>query len=634
MCGIAGFVQQGVAPDEARHVLAGMLQALRHRGPDDEGLWLDTPAGVALGQRRLSILDLSQAGHQPMADHSGRHLIVFNGEIYNHQELRARLEAAGTGRSFAWRGHSDTEILLECVAAWGVERTLQACVGMFALALWDRELQTLTLARDRMGEKPLYYGWQKGAFLFASEPKALREHGAFAGDVDWDVLPGFLRRGYVQGPDTIYQGIHKLSPGTMLVLRRQDVASAALPAPTPYWSLAGAAAAGMDRPFTGSYADAVDQLEALVRRSVLMQSIADVPVGAFLSGGVDSSTVVAMMQQAPGARVTTFSIGMPEASMDESAHAAAVARHLGTDHVAHQIQPAEALDLIPRLAEIWDEPFADSSQIPTLLVCRLARQRVTVALSGDGGDELFLGYEQYPMLQRLWRLRQLRHLPWNAGLGAAAALGGRWLQHRVWQARTVVDAWHQSDPLRMSTYWMDRYRQDAVPLRRHTRPAAVARALQRTPAETAALEDAAVYLPDDILVKVDRAAMACSLETRAPLLDPRIVEFALSLPIAYKLRGGTGKSVLRDVLYRRVPRSLVDRPKMGFSIPLNGWLRRELRPWVESLLATIPRDSAVLSKPEIERIWQDHASGRRNRADQLWPVLMLAAWCSANGVTL
>lgn len=634
MCGIAGFVQRGAAPDEARQALGRMLDDLRHRGPDDEGLWLDATAGVALGQRRLAILDLSQAGHQPMADRAGRLSIVFNGEIYNHQELRAALEADPQGRGIAWRGHSDTEILLECIAAWGMERALQACVGMFALALWDRERRTLTLARDRMGEKPLYYGWQGGAFLFASEPKALRRHGAFAGAVDWDVLPGFMRRGYILGPATIWQGIRKLPAGSMLVLREQDIAARGLPEPAPYWSLAGVAAAAAERPFAGSYAQAVDELESLIRRSVRMQSFADVPVGAFLSGGIDSSTVVALMQEAPGARVTTFSIGMPEEGMDESAQAAAVARHLGTEHVAHRLEPAEALDLIPRLAGIWDEPFADSSQIPTLLVSRLARQRVTVALSGDGGDELFIGYVQYPMMQRLWRLRQLRHLPWDAGLGAASALGGHWLQRRVRQARSVVDAWHQPDPLRLSTYWMDKFRQDAVPLLRPGRAAVPGRSLQRPPAEVAALQDAGTYLPDDILVKVDRAAMACSLETRAPLLDHRIVEFALSLPLAYKLRGGTGKSVLRDVLYRHVPRALVDRPKQGFSIPLSGWLRRELRPWVESLLATIPRDSALLDKAAVEAIWQDHATGRRDRSDQLWPVLMLAAWCTENGVSL
>ncbi|WP_309246666.1 asparagine synthetase B family protein [Ramlibacter montanisoli] len=401
-----------------------------------------------------------------------------------------------------------------------------------------------------------------------------------------------------------------------------------------YWSLAEAAARAEERPFAGSYADAVDELETRLRRAVRMQSVADVPVGAFLSGGIDSSTVVALMQEAPGARVTTFSIGMPDQRMDESAHAAAVARHLGTEHVAHAIQPAEALALIPQLPGIWDEPFGDSSQLPTLLVSRLARQRVTVALSGDGGDELFLGYPEYRVMERLWRLRRLRHLPWNAGLRAAAVLGGPWLQRPLRGARIVVGAWRQPDVLRMNDWWMDPYNDDAVPLRQQVSARALQRPLRRSPAEAAAVADAAAYLPDDILVKVDRAAMSCGLETRAPLLDHHVVEFALSLPLGYKLRGNQGKSVLREVLYRRVPRSLVDRPKMGFSIPLQHWLRRELRPWAEQLLATIPADSHLLDKPELERMWQSHLSGGRNRTDQLWPVLMLAAWSAEHGVAL
>ena len=632
MCGIAGFVQQGWRPQEARPVLGGMLDAIRHRGPDDEGQWLDPEAGVALGHRRLSILELSQAGHQPMACGSGRHQIVFNGEIYNHLALRESLRQSGVVPS--WRGHSDTETLLECVQAWGIERTLRACTGMFALAVWDRERRTLTLARDRMGEKPLYYGWQGDAFLFASELKALRRHPSFAGTPDWDSAAAFLRMAYVPTPQTIYQGIRKLPPGTVLTLDAADLASRREVAPVAYWSLAQAAERGEAEPFAGSYEDAVDELERRLGRAVAMQSVADVPVGAFLSGGIDSSTVVALMQQAPGARVTTFSIGMPDAGMDESAHAAAVARHLGTEHVSHEIRPAEALDLIPRLPAIWDEPFADSSQIPTLLVSRLARQRVTVALSGDGGDELFLGYPQYPLLEKLWRLRRLRHLPWNTGLSAVSVLGGDWWQSRVRLARTVVGAWRQPDILRLNAWWMDRYQLDTAPLRRQAHAPARQRPLRRAPAEAAALADAGAYLPDDILVKVDRAAMACSLETRAPLLDHGIVEFALSLPLHYKLRARTGKSVLRDVLYRHVPRALVDRPKMGFSIPVRHWLRRELREWGEELLATIPADSHLLDKRGVDRIWRDHQAGQRDRTEQLWPVLMLAAWCAAQGVAL
>ncbi|MBC5784882.1 asparagine synthase (glutamine-hydrolyzing) [Ramlibacter sp. USB13] len=632
MCGIAGFVQRGWRPDEAPLVLGSMLDAIRHRGPDDQGTWLDPEHGVSLGHRRLSILELSPAGHQPMAGSAGRHVIVFNGEIYNHLELRAVLERSGVRPS--WRGHSDTETLVECMQAWGIDRTLQACVGMFALAVWDREEATLTLARDRLGEKPLYYGWQGGAFLFASELKALRPHPAFEGRPDWEQASAFLRLAYLPTPFTVYQGLRKLPAGTCVTLRAPDFAARGMPDPVAYWCLAEAAARAEALPFTGSYHEAVDELERLLRDAVRLQSVADVQVGAFLSGGIDSSAVVALMQQAAGARVTTFSIGMPESGMDESAHAAAVARHLGTEHVAHEIRPAEALELIPRLPAIWDEPFADSSQIPTLLVSGLARRRVTVALSGDGGDELFLGYPQYLVFERLWKMRRLGHLPWNTGLRVASALGGRWLQKPVRGARTVVDAWRQPDTLRLNAYWMDRFRQDALPLRGGAHGASAQGPLRRSPAEATALADAGTYLPDDILVKVDRASMAYSLETRAPLLDHRIVEFALSLPLDYKLRGRTGKSVLRDVLYRHVPRALVDRPKMGFSIPVRRWLRHELRPWAQDLLDGIPADSPVLSKTEVQRIWNEHASGARDRAEQLWPVLTLAAWCRHHRVPL
>jgi asparagine synthase (glutamine-hydrolysing) len=631
MCGVAGFLEPGRPEHELRAQVARMLRTITHRGPDDEGAW--TAPGVALGHRRLSVVELSAAGHQPMASASGRFLIIFNGEIYNHVDLRAQLEHQGHTPPGGWRGHSDTETLLEAMAAWGITVALQASVGMFALAVWDREQATLTLARDRMGEKPLHFGWQGKAFLFASELKALRAHDGFAGDVDWDAAGEVLQLGYVHAPRTIFRGIQKLPPGHVLTLTERHVASRSVPESMPYWSLAEAARAGEQRPFAGGYGQAVDALEALVRQSVRLQSMADVPVGAFLSGGIDSSTVVAMMQEVAGARVTTFSIGMPEPGMDESRMAAAVARHLGTEHVEHVVQPSEALALVPRLAALWDEPFADSSQIPTYLVCRLARQRVTVALSGDGGDELFLGYPQYAMLQKLWRLRPLGLLPWGPGLHAADAIGNEWLRRRAAQARSVVTAWRQRDVHALNRYWMNAYRQDALPLRRttHVNTTAVYR---RGTAETAALADAASYLPDDILVKVDRAAMANSLETRAPLLDHRIVEFALSLPTAYKLGAGTGKRVLRDVLYRHVPRTLVDRPKMGFSIPLDRWLRGELREWAEAMLARIPSESHVFDRAAVQAIWTDHLSGRRNRSQQLWPVLALAAWSEEYGASL
>jgi asparagine synthase (glutamine-hydrolysing) len=630
MCGIAGYLATGnAAAEEVASRCASMLARIVHRGPDDSGIWTSSQPVVALGHRRLAILEMSAAGHQPMTSADGRFVVVFNGEIYNHLALRARLEDEGV--AVRWRGHSDTETLLECAARWGIEPTLQSCVGMFALALWDLRDGELILARDRMGEKPVYYGWQRDAFLFGSELKALRAHPAFEGRIDWGAAAAFLRRNFVPAPHCIYEGIHKLLPGTLLRLTRQHVASREMPVPRPYWSLSDAAMAGAERPFEGSFDDAVDHLEVLLRESVALQSVADVPVGAFLSGGVDSSAVVALMRAAPGADVRTFSIGMPEAGMDESRHAQAVAQHLGTRHVQHVVQPAEALEIIPRLPQIWDEPLGDSSQVPTYIVSRIARRDVTVALSGDGGDELFLGYAQYGLYQRLWRLRRLGHLPWRGLLGplSIAARAAPPLQDALRRAEAVVKAWRQTDVAALDRFWSDRYRSGPVPLARQGGAAARSFPLLPDVASTAALSDAGTYLPDDILVKVDRASMAHSLETRAPLLDHRVVEFALSLPPEYKMTGGEQKRVLKEVLYRHVPRALVDRPKMGFSIPLAHWLRHELRDWVEALVADIPASGSPFDRGAVERLWREHVEGRRDHTERLWGVISLLQFARA-----
>ena len=614
-----------------------MLEPIHHRGPDDAGTWLDAQHGAALGHKRLSIVDLSPAGHQPMTSACGRYVIVFNGEIYNHHVLRKSVKQSSSALSeqlskkdlsvTGWRGHSDTETLLACFTAWGIEKTLQATVGMFAIALWDKQNSTLTLARDRIGEKPLYYGWQNGTFLFGSELKALRQHPAFRCQTDWNAASTFLRLNYIPAPSSIYQGIFKLVPGSYLQLKQADVAQKVLPAPVPYWSLAQAAQQGQHRPFKGSFTDAVDALEVLVRQSVQLQSVADVPVGAFLSGGIDSSTVVAMMQSATTSKVTTFSIGMPDAKMDESIHAAAVARHLGTNHVEHIIQPQEALELIPRLSQIWDEPFADSSQIPTFLVSYLAKQQVTVALSGDGGDEFFLGYPQYAFYRRLWKLRHLGKLPWETAFNLIDPYEGRMVDEAfLRRAKSIVGAWKQPNAQMLSRYWVDRYRNGAVPLSVQQGATTLDFPVQGDTASTAALWDAGTYLPDDILVKVDRAAMANSLETRAPLLDHRVIEFAYSLPLNYKLEGEVGKRVLREVLYRHVPRKIVDRPKMGFSIPLAGWLKKELRPWVEELLSHIPQDSEHFDKLAINKMWIEHLSGKQAHTEEIWGILNLVGF--------
>lgn len=624
MCGIAGFIRVEASREASSAHLETMLKSIHHRGPDDGGMWLDERYGIVLGHRRLAILDLSPAGHQPMASANGRFVIAFNGEIYNHIDLRKNLDRANQTPCGGWRGHSDTETLLACFVAWGVEETLKSTVGMFAFALWDTQDRTLTLARDRIGEKPLYYGWQQGAFLFGSELKSLRAHPAFGGDIDWAVASTFLHLSYIPAPSTIYHGIYKLAPGTFLRLTSADVALKSLPTPHPYWSLSAAALKGMENPFAGSFQDAVDELEMLIRQAVQLQSVADVPVGAFLSGGIDSSTVVAMMKSATTSKVTTFSIGMPDARMDESRHAAAVAGYLGTKHIEHFIQPREALDLIPRLPEIWDEPFADSSQIPTYLVSQLAKKHVTVALSGDGGDEFFLGYPQYVLYEKLWRTRKLGKLPWNTAFAALSPLVDN---HRLGtglrRAKSVVGAWRQPDAQALNRYWMDRYRQGDVPLAKQRGVAMLDFPILPGAATTAGLWDAGTYLPDDILVKVDRAAMSNSLEARAPLLDHRIVEFSFRLPIEYKLQDGIGKKVLREVLYRHVPRQLVDRPKMGFSIPLAAWLVSELRPWVEGLLGKIPPDSEYFNKKAIDQLWRAHLNGLQANTEQLWGILTL-----------
>lgn len=624
MCGIAGYILSSIGREVSSSVIADMLKPIHHRGPDDGGLWVDEENGIALGHRRLSVLDLSPAGHQPMQSACGRFAIVFNGEIYNHLDLRKQLEKRYRLPFRGWRGHSDTETLLACFSVWGIEKTLQSTVGMFALALWDRDEKSLTLARDRVGEKPMYYGWQKDAFIFGSELKALRAHPAFNSEMDWNAASTFLRLNYIPAPSSIYKGIFKLLPGTFLQLKKNHVQQGALPSPVPYWGLGEAARSGLDNPFKGSFSDAVDELEILVRQAVQLQSVADVPVGAFLSGGIDSSTVVAMMQSATTSKVTTFSIGMPDARMDESKHAAAVARHLGTNHVEHIIRPSEALDLIPRLSEIWDEPFADSSQIPTYLVSHLAKKQVTVALSGDGGDEFFLGYPQYAFYRKLWRARHLGKLPWNSAFALLSLLPeNKKIGSLLRRSKAVVNAWHQPNSQALNRYWIDRYRQGSVPMREQRGVMMLDFPILPDVATTAGLWDAGTYLPDDILVKVDRAAMANSLETRAPLLDHRIIEFSYRLPLEYKLQHGMGKRVLRDVLYRHVPKNIVDRPKMGFSIPLAAWLRNDLRPWAESLLSKIPDDHENFNKLEIQKIWQEHLTGQRVHTEQLWGIFNL-----------
>ena len=607
-----------------------MADALIHRGPDDAGCWADPEAGIALGHRRLAVLDLSPAGHQPMMSASGRYVLAFNGEIYNHLEIRGELV---TPRQTAqWRGHSDTETLLAGFDRWGVAATLRRCVGMFAFAVWDRESRLLILARDRLGEKPLYYGWQGDTFLFGSEIKALRAHPSFSAEIDSTVVSLYLGRGYVPSPHSIYRGIHKLPPGTLL--QQSAGGGVRVPAePRAYWSLSQVVRDGRAQPFEGTPEEAVEQLEELLRHAVHGQSIADVPLGALLSGGVDSSTIVALMQAQSSCPVRTFTIGFDEVNYQEAPHAAAVARVLGTQHTELQVTPREAMTVIPQLASMYDEPFGDSSAIPTHLVAQLARRQVTVCLSGDGGDELFAGYTRYQETADAWRLiNRVPILVRRMLAGACRAVARR---------RPLSGAGWRAD--RLATYLSARTARECYAAKTLQHFAVPVTVTQQKGAATAAelaaeagpsgfheqmmYADTLSYLPDDILTKVDRAAMAVSLETRIPLLDHRVVEFAWRLPLHLKVRNGDSKWILKQVLYKYVPAALMQRRKSGFGVPVGEWVRGPLRDWAEELLAEsrLRRDGVLHVAPVRER-WSRHLARLSSEDDFIWQLLMLQAW--------
>jgi len=645
MCGVAGSLGGG-AREALEAAARQMSDALLHRGPDDSGVWVDAEAGVALGHRRLSIQDLSPAGHQPMVSASGRRVLVFNGEIYNQASLRERLRDHGIVP--AWRGHSDTETLVECVEAWGVERTLELAVGMFALALWERDTRTLVLARDRMGEKPMYYGWQRGQFLFGSELRALRAHPAFGAQIDRGALALLLRHNYVPAPHTIYEGIFKLPAGSLL----RVTAGQADALPVPWWSLQDVAVAGTREPFRGSEEDAVGELERLLGGAVRGQMIADVPLGALLSGGLDSSLVAAMMQANSERPIRTFTIGFDEREYDEATHARAVAAHLGTEHTELRLSGSAALDLVPQLPSMYDEPFADSSQLPTHLVMKLARAHVTVALSGDAGDEMFGGYNRYIQVPKVWKRtgwmpRGVRRVIGRGLTAIPSRTVNRWAGPFA-QRLGVAQPGDKAHKLgvRLSTVgsiddlyvalvseWKD---QETVVLGAHA-PLTLLDQRSRWPdlqdpvARMMGL-DALTYLPDDILVKVDRAAMAVSLETRAPFLDRDLIEFAWTLPMHMKIRDGKGKWLLRRLLHRHVPAVLTERPKMGFAIPLDDWLRGPLRDWADALLdETRLRQEGYFEPRSIADTWHAHRSGRASHGYRLWSVLMFQAWLETVG---
>lgn len=649
MCGFTGFFANefDFSLGSLETVVSRMALAINHRGPDDAGAWVDSEVGVALGHRRLSVIDLSPAGHQPMHSVCGRFVFVFNGEIYNHLALRSELQKSGIAP--AWRGHSDTETLLSGFAAWGVTATLQRAVGMFAFALWDKVDGVLTLARDRFGEKPLYYGWvgqgTHRAFVFGSELKALRAFPGFDNPINRGALALYMQHCVVPAPHSIYEDIFKLEAGCLLTLRSSDLKAEALSI-EPYWRLTDAVREGIANPVEDE-TEAVSLLDAALREAVAFQAVADVPLGAFLSGGVDSSTIVALMQTQSERPVQTFTVGFDEAGFDESPHALAVAKHLGTEHHEIRVTADDARSVIPLLPQLYDEPFADSSQIPTYLVCQAARRNVTVALSGDAGDELFGGYNRYFWAERVWNrvswmppsLRQalgtaLQQLPterWDSlgrmlpGSLGIARLGDKAhkMAHRMKTVKSLDDLYRS-----LVTEWPKDIDLVKGASRLQTKLDDTGLVLGISEAEhRMMLWDSLTYLPDDILTKVDRAAMGVSLETRVPFLDHRVAELAWRLPLNMKIRGGEGKWALRQVLYNYVPRELIERPKAGFGIPVGQWLRGPLRDWAEALLdeQRLEREGYLKSAP-IREIWRQHLNGRHDWTVRLWTVLMFQAW--------
>lgn len=638
MCGIAGLLDFGgtLSRHQLHDIASSMSKCLAYRGPDDEGIWLDSEATAALAHRRLSIVDLSPAGHQPMISSNGRYVITYNGEIYNHEDLRPELAARGA----RFRGHSDTEVMLEGFSAYGIGATIKRLIGMFAIGIWDRHTRTLTLVRDRLGIKPVYWAKFGGHFVFASELKALRVHPGWTPRINRPAIAAFLRHNYIPAPHTIYEGVNKLEPGCILTLPWNGD-----PSIEKFWDARVIARRGIADPIRADDRELTDRLEELLKDSVRRRMIADVPVGAFLSGGIDSSTVVALMQAANIGKVRTYTIGFDIPGFDEAPHAAAVAKHLQTEHTEFTVTDKEALNVIPRLPDFYDEPFADSSQIPTYLVSALTRRHVTVALSGDGGDELFAGYNRYQLANRSWRWMSLLPQPMRDGMAAAltSVSPERWTNLLSFLPPRMLPA-QPGDRLHKFASVLRLDNSDAVyrALVSHWEPEQIFRA---APEPRGIIWDASVsadfpdflermqfldlvtYLPDDILTKVDRASMAVALEARVPLLDHRVVEFAWQLPSSAKIRNGTSKWLLRQVLYRHVPRDIVERPKMGFGIPLGEWLRGPLRDWAENLLSEQRlREAGLVDVACTRRYWNEHLQGHRNWQYLLWDVLMLEAW--------
>ena len=640
MCGLTGFLQNGIHKSTALNVLESMLKPLHHRGPDDGGVWYDENAGIGLAHRRLSIVDLSPAGHQPMTSHSDRYVFVFNGEIYNHLDLRTELNASG--HNINWRGHSDTETLLAGFDAWGIELTIKKTIGMFAFALWDKNTRQLTLGRDRLGEKPLYYGWQgqgeNAVFLFGSELKALRAHPSFQNIINRDAIALQLKYNHIPAPYSIYNDIFKVNAGCLVNISFTSRTINEL----PYWSASQELINGKKNTYTGSSIEAVNKLEELLKNTILQQMTADVPLGALLSGGIDSSLIVALMQKQSNKAIKTFTIGFDNQIYNEATYAKKIANHLGTDHSELYISAQQALDVIPKLPTVFDEPFSDSSQIPTFLVSQLASNHVTVTLTGDGGDELFCGYNRHlitnnyytklancPHYLRIFIANLIRLVPpknWDN----LYKLTNQFQTGTGYKIHKGADALESRSINDLHEHFVTHWPRESVVISESTSESFNTNKINLntlSPAEQMMALDLLNYLPNDILTKLDRSSMACSLETRIPLLDHRIVEFASKLPIHLKLKNNESKWILREILYRHIPKVLFDRPKMGFSIPLDEWLRGLLRDWSENLLdETRLTNEGFLNPTLIRKKWLEHLSGQGNWGAYLWDVLMFQAW--------
>lgn len=643
MCGITGFWRHASEEkDMLESQVSQMTKALEHRGPDDQGVWVDGHTGLALGMRRLAVLDLSPSGHQPMISACSRYILVYNGEIYNFNDIRQRLQDEGCHL----RSHTDTEAILEGCARWGVPDVLKHCNGMFAFALWDKDNHMLTLARDRLGVKPLYYGWSGKNFVFGSELKAICAYDGFAKEVNRGSLALFLRHNYIPSPHSIYNNIYKLPPGTILVVKNPELGVT----PTPYWSAENLVEHGQANRLPNNTTQAIQDVTTLLQDAVRLRMIADVPVGAFLSGGIDSSLIVALMQSQASHAVKTFTIGFSEAAYNEAHYAKEVASYLGTEHTELYVSPEETMSVIPRLPEIYDEPFADSSQIPTFLVSQLTRSRVTVALSGDGGDEIFGGYQRYLLGTAAWKW--LARCPMSLrsfGKNLLYALSPQGWDKICYPLCFLLPGFRKFNSLGDKLHKLANVLTDTSPQRMYlelqshtmtpgqfviggTEPPVLftdAASWTRTKdfTESMMYVDLVTYLPDDILTKVDRASMAVALECRQPFLDSRVVALAWQLPLAMKIKANVGKWILRQILYRYVPPQLVERPKMGFAIPLAVWLRGPLRSWAEELLSEKGlRSESFFNPAPIRQKWLEFLQGQQRWQYLLWNVLTFQAW--------